>query len=288
MKGWVFYNKSLVQGKDQLLSLDDRGFLYGDGVFETLRAYDCKVFRLEKHLQRLMKSLRAIRLSLPYQLKELEDAIYKTLAANHLQDAYLRLTVTRGVGGIGVDLPETSTPTLLIVAKEFVPYPEYLYQEGMKTIISKIRQNLSSPLSEIKSLNFLNNILARAEAREMGYDDALLLNSEGYLCEGSVSNLFLVREEKLITPDKTCGILLGITREAIIELALKSGIKVEERKISPSELMEADECFLTNTLMEVMPVTEVNGKKIGKGLPGSLTLHLQELYKGLVRKELGI
>jgi branched-subunit amino acid aminotransferase/4-amino-4-deoxychorismate lyase len=152
----------------------------------------------------------------------------------------------------------------------------------MKTVISEIRQNLSSPVPRIKSLNFLNNILVGVEAREKGYDEAILLNTEGLVCEGTVSNIFLVKHGTLITPDRESGILPGITREAIIELALREGIRVEERKVSPSELKEADECFMTNTLMEVMPISEIDGKKIGQGRPGPLTLRFMEWYKDLV------
>jgi branched-chain amino acid aminotransferase len=288
MEELVWLNGTLCPKKDAKISIDDRGFLLGDGVFETMRSYGSRVFRLDKHLTRLFDSLAIVHLSIPYTSVELGKAVNDTLEANQLQEAYIRLTVTRGQGGKGIDPPETPSPTIIIVARKFIPYPEQVYKEGLKTGISGIKQNLSSSIARIKSLNFLDHILARIEAREKGLDEAILLNTEDFICEGTVSNIFLVKHGNLITPDKESGILPGVTREAVTELALREGIRIEERKVQPSELKEADECFLTNTLMEVMPVSEIDGKKVGQGRPGPLTLHFMEWYKDLVRKELGI
>ena len=288
MEEIVFLNGSLVPKGDAKISIDDRGFLLGDGVFETMRSYGGKVFRLDKHLKRLFDSLAIIHLQIPYQQEELAQAVYDTLKTNQLQEAYIRLTVTRGQGGKGIDPSEKPSPTIVIVAREFIPYPEQVYKEGLKTGISGIKQNLSSSIARIKSLNFLDHILARIEARERGLDEAILLNTEGFVCEGAVSNIFLVKNGNVITPDRESGILPGVTREVIIELALREGIRIEERKVKPSELKEADECFLTNTLMEVMPVSEIDGVKIGTEKPGSLTLTFAEWYKDLVRKEVKI
>lgn len=288
MEEWVFLNGSLVPKEDAKISVDDRGLLLGDGVFETMRSYGGKVFRFDKHLKRLFDALAVIHLSITYQPDELKDALYDTLKANQLQNASIRLTVTRGQGGRGINIPENPSPTVIITAREFIPYPERFYQEGMRTGISEIRQNLSSPVPGIKTLNFLNNILARIEAREKGLDEAILLNTDGFVCEGTVSNIFLVKKGTIITPDRESGILPGVTREVIIELALREGIRIEEKKVKPSELKEADECFLTNTLMEIMPVSEIDKRKVGKGKPGPLTLHLMEWYEDLVRKEVKI
>jgi len=288
MEELVWLNGLLCPQKEAKIAIDDRGLLFGDGVFETMRSYRGKVFRLGRHLSRIFDSLAVIRLSISYEPEELKDAVYDTLKANRLQDAYIRLTVTRGQGGRGIDLPEGTLPTVIITARDFIPYPTRFYRESMKAGISEIQQNSSSPVSRIKSLNFLSNILARTEAREKGYDEAILLNTEGLVCEGTISNIFIVKDGTLITPNKESGILPGITREIIIELAIRKGIRIEERKVKPSELKEADECFLTNTLMEVMPVCEIDGKKIGEGKPGPLTLHFIEWYKDLVRKELGM
>jgi branched-chain amino acid aminotransferase len=286
MEEKVFLNGSLVPKGEAKISIDDRGLLFGDGIFETMRSYGGMVFRLDKHLTRLFDSLAIIHLSIPYQKGDLAQVIYTTLKANQLEEAYIRLTVTRGEGGRGVDLPEKSFPTIIIVTRAFVPYPNHGYREGLKTGISGIKQNLSSPVTRIKSLNFLPNILARIEAKQKGLDEAILLNTDGFVSEGTVSNLFIVRHGMLITPDRESGILPGVTREAVIELASKEGITVEEKKVRLSELMEADESFLTNTLMEIMPVSEIDGRKIGKGKPGPVTRNLMEWYKDLVRKEL--
>jgi branched-chain amino acid aminotransferase len=288
MEELVWLNGTLCPKKEAKIPIDDRGFLFGDGVFETMRSYGGKVFRLDKHLTRLFDSLAIVHLSIPYTSVELGKAVNDTLEANQLQEAYIRLTASRGQGGRGIDLPEKSSPTVLIVAREFVPYPPQVYREGMRVMISGIQQNLSSPTARIKSLNFLDHILARIEARERGLDEAILLNMDGFVCEGAVSNIFIVRQGTLSTPDRESGILPGVTREVIIELALREGIRIEERKVKPSELKEADECFLTNTLMEVMPVSGIDGRKVGKGKPGPLTLHLMEWYKDLVRKEVRI
>jgi branched-chain amino acid aminotransferase len=288
MEELVWLNGSLCPKKEAKISIDDRGFLLGDGVFETMRSYNHKVFRLGRHLNRFFDALAIIHLSVPYQPKELEKAIYNTIQANRIQEAYIRLTVTRGQGKKGIDLPEKLSPTIIIDAREFVPYPLSLYKEGLRTAISGIRQNLSSPIACIKSLNFLDHILARVEARQKGLDEAILLNTDGFVSEGTVSNIFMVKQGVLITPCIESGILPGITREVVIELALKEGIRIEERNISPSELTEAEECFFTNTLMEVMPIAEIDGRKVGEGIPGTFTLHFMEWYKSLIKKELGI
>ena len=288
MEELVWLNGTLCPKKDAKISIDDRGFLLGDGVFETMRSYKGRVFRLDKHLTRLFDSLAIVHLSIPYTSVELGRAVNDTLEANQLQEAYIRLTVTRGQGGKGIDPPETPSPTIIIVARKFIPYPEQVYREGLTTGISEIKQNISSPTARIKSLNFLDHILARIEAKQKRLDEAILLNTGDFICEGTVSNIFIVRQGSLITPDRESGILPGVTREVIIDLALREGIRIEERKVKPSELKEADECFLTNTLMEVMPVSEIDGRKVGQGRPSSFTLHFMEWYKDLVRKELRI
>jgi len=287
MEEKVFLNGSLVPKQKAKISIEDRGLLYGDGVFETMRSYEGKVFRLDRHLKRLFDSLTLLRLPMPYQQKEIGEAIYGTLKANQLHEAYIRLTVTRGEGGRGIDLPEKPSPTIIIVAKEFVPYPSHLYREGLRTGIAEIKQ-ISSPLNQTKSLNFLHNILARIEAKQRGLNEVILINSNGFVSEGTVSNIFMIKNGTLITPDKESGILSGITRNTVIELAIHEGIGVEERKVNPSELMEADEVFLTNTLMEIMPVTEIERVKIGQGKPCPLTLKFMGWYRDLVRRELAI
>jgi branched-chain amino acid aminotransferase len=280
----VFLNGSLVAGEEARISVDDRGLLFGDGLFETMRSYGGKVFRMDRHLGRLFDSMETIRIRLPYDTKELEEAIYATIRANHLPDAYIRLTITRGAGGRGLDPPESSCPTVVIVARELIPYSAHLYHAGMKVDIARNARSLPSPLSRLKSLNFLNNVLARIEARERGTDEAILLNSNGFVSEGTVSNVFLVREGVLITPDVESGILPGITRETILDLAREKRISLEERLVNTTELFEAEEIFLTNTLMEIMPVSEIDGARVGKDIPGALTYTFMNEYSRRVRK----
>ena len=284
MEERVFLNGSLVTREEARISVDDRGLLFGDGLFETMRSYGGKVFRMDRHLRRLFDSLETVRICLPYDTKEIEEAVYATIRANHLPDAYVRLTITRGVGVRGIDPPENPCPTIVIVARELIPYSAHLYHAGMKVGIARNARSLPSPLSRLKSLNFLGNILARIEARERGMDEAILLNSKGFVSEGTVSNVFLVREGILTTPDEESGILPGITRETILDMAREKRIGLEERLVNTAELFEAEEIFLTNTLMEIMPVSELDGVRVGKDIPGALTCTFMDGYSRRVRR----
>jgi branched-chain amino acid aminotransferase group I len=280
MEQIVYLNGSLVPRSQARISPFDLGFLYGYGLFETMRAYSGRVFRLEKHLERLSKSAKA--LSLPLDAFDLKRACHDTLKANKLKEARIRLTVSIGEGEAAPDLPKHPRPTVLVVATSYTPPPTEAYRKGYKTVVSSIHQNSHSPLSRLKTVNYLNNILARREAKEKGADEAILLSERGLLCEGSTSNIFLVSQGTLITPNEESGCLPGITRQVVIELGKELGLKVAEREVRLEELLNADEAFLTSSLIELMPLTEVNGKPIDRG---KVTERLMSAYKEAVIRE---
>jgi len=277
----VYLNGSLLPLSQARLSPLDYGFLYGYGLFETMRAYSGRIFRLEKHLARLSRSAKLLGIDLKSDIPDLEKALYNTLQANNLSNARIRLTLS---GGEGEPVPDLlpQNPTVIIVARRYTPYPPQVYQQGFKAIVSRIRRNTQSPASVIKSLNYLDNLLARRETKLAGADEAILLNEQGFLAEGSMSNIFLVSDNTLLTPSEDSGILPGITREVILELAPSMDMKTIERKITLKELLQADEAFFTNSLIEIMPLTQVNGQNIGSGRAGTVTQRLIAAYKELV------
>ncbi len=275
-KELVYMNGVLAPKEEAKVSVFDRGFLYGDGVFETIRIYAGKPFMIDEHITRLLNGLKTVRFKkLPSGLKVHSE---KVIEANGIGNGVLRIEVTRGEASDNVE------PTVVITAKETVPYAEELYTKGFRTIISKVRKDHYSPICNIKSANFQVFLLAKYEAVDAGVDEAILLNHEGFIAEGSVSNVFILKAGRLITPSIESGILPGITRKVVIEIAQKMGLKVEERGILPEELYSADEAFLTNSLMEVMPLVDVDKKPIGDGLPGKTTLNIHKSYKEMVRE----
>jgi branched-chain amino acid aminotransferase len=276
----VYFNGSLMPLSQARLSPLDYGFLYGYGLFETMRAYSGRIFHLKKHLARLSRSAKLLGIDLE-SIPDLEKALYNTLQANNLSHARIRLTLS---GGEGEPVPDLfiRAPTVLIVARSYTPYPRQVYEQGFKAIVSRIRRNTQSPASAIKSLNYLDNLLARQEAKLAGADEAILLNEHGFLAEGSMSNIFLVSDNALLTPSEDSGILLGITREVVLELAPSLDIKTTERKIALKELLQADEAFFTNSLIEIMPLTQVDEQNIGSGRAGAVTQRLIAAYKELV------
>ncbi|MBI5406268.1 MAG: branched-chain-amino-acid transaminase [Nitrospirae bacterium] len=278
----IFLNNSLVPEEAAKVSVLDRGFLYGDGVFETLRVYSGTIFHCNDHLDRLFQSAEAIYLQLPFTRDYLIEALYKTLEANHLNDAYLRLSVTRGVSEPGLDIGGCPSSTLTIIAKEFSGYPDNLYQSGIRAAVVNTRRIPASALNPaIKSLNFLNNIMARVEATRLNAAEAIMLNMEGYVAEGTVSNIFMVKDGIVKTPPLSAGILNGVTRSIVIDLLKENGIPVIEQAFYPNEFYTADECFVTSTLYEVMPMTSINGSAVGSGQPGSLTQTILNLFRRL-------
>lgn len=277
---WVYLNDKFVPEEEAVVSVFDHGFLYGDGVYETMRAYRGRVFQLAEHLARLERSASRILLHLPASQDRLAALVRESLERNQLPEAYLRVTVSRGPGEIGLDPALSKSPTLVIIAKPFHPYPVSFYTEGVAAIVAKTRRNAPEALPpQVKSLNCLNNVLAKLEAKAAGVHDALMLNQQGELTEGTTSNVFVVKSGRLRTPKVECGILDGITRSVLLRLAHEQGITTEEMRLTGDDLFTADECFLTNTTQEVLPVTRVDGRMIGDGRPGPFTRRLHDLFR---------
>jgi branched-chain amino acid aminotransferase len=279
----VYLNGKMVPKEDAKVSVFDHGYLYGDGIYETLRAYEGTLFRLDRHLQRLKHSADSISLNLPLPLDKIGDALNRTVSENKLSDAYVRIQISRGVGEIGLDPALCPEPTTVIVAKQFKEYPRELFENGVSLAIVRTRRNHPLALSpSIKGTNFLNNILARMESIRADAYEAVMLNWEGYVAEGTISNIFFVKSGVLCTPSLETGILEGVTRGLVLELARKERIETREALIKPEELLGADECFITNTTVEVMPVTSIDKTLIGSGKPGPITAALRKAYKNEV------
>lgn len=280
---WVFLNDRFVPKKEAVVSVFDHGFLYGDGVYETIRSYGPRIFMRDQHLTRLRRSAEAIGLVIPIPLSQWPDLLHEAMRLNEVGndrlDAYLRITVSRGEGEIGLDPSLCPHPTVVIMTKALQPFPPDLLRDGVSLTVAKTRRNLPEALSpQIKATNFLNNILAKRESIAAGTFDSLLLNWRDDLTECTISNLFFVSGRTLQTPALDCGILDGITRTIVISLAHEEGLPVEEGRYQIASLRQADECFLTNTTMEIMPVTRVDSFSIGTGLPGPHTRRLQALF----------
>lgn len=264
---YIYMNNALVPRSEAKVSVFDHGFLYGDGVYETMRVYDGVVFMFDEHLRRLFRSASLIGLDIPKDINEIKSAVFDTLRANALKNAYLRITVSRGSGPIGLDPDLCSQPTFIVIAEEMKEYPSNLYEKGIKVIVAKTRRNLKEALNpQIKSLNFLNNILAKIEAKKESAYEAIMLNHLGQITEGTISNVFFYKDDVLCTPSVECGILDGITRGTVLDLATREGLMVREGFFSQEEFMDADEVFITNTTIEIMPVSVVNVReyKIGE------------------------
>lgn len=256
---YVYLNNKIVPASEAKVSVFDHGFLYGDGIYETMRVYDGVVFMLDEHIERLYRSASFIGLDVPKKISDIKIAIYETLKANSLTNAYVRLTISRGQGPIGLDPDLCKDPSFVIMANEFKNYPKSYYEKGIKLIISSVRRNLKEALNpQIKSLNFLNNILAKIEAKQKDAYEAIMLNASGHLTEGTISNIFFVKDGILCTPSVECGILDGITRAIAIDLAIKNGAEVKEGQFNLKDLYSASEVFITNTTMEVMPISRID------------------------------
>jgi len=276
-----FYDK-----QDAKISVYDHGFLYGDGVFEGMRSYGGKVFRLPQHLERLWASAKAIWLTIPMTQEAMAQAVYDTLAINGIRDGYIRLVVTRGAGALGLDPNKCSDPQVVIIADHIQLYPRELYEKGLEIITASTIRNHSAALSpRIKSLNYLNNILAKIEGLQAGCVEALMLNAKGEVAECTGDNIFIVRKGTLMTPPIDAGILEGITRDAVIELAQAAGLPVQQIPLTRHDLFIADECFLTGTAAEIIPVVKLDSRVIGTGQPGPITRQLMQQFAELTRRE---
>jgi len=283
---WIFVDGDFVSKEEAKLSVYDHGLLYGDGVFEGIRAYEGKVFRLREHMERLYASSRAILLEVPYSLEDFEEIVLETLRRNELATGYIRIVVTRGRGDLGLDPRSCPRASVVVIAEPLALFPKELYEKGIRLFtvaVRRPRQDILPP--QVKSLNYLNNIYAKVQARRAGYDEALLLNTEGYVTEGSGENIFLVKDGVLLTPPPWVGILKGITRAAVLELANERGIPAQEEVLTLTDIYTADETFLTGTAAEIVPVVEVDGRTIGTGKPGPITGELLGAFRELTRSE---
>jgi len=281
----VYLNGDLIPRSLARLSPFDHGFLYGYGLFETLRAYDGSIFRLDRHLARLHRSAQTLGIAAKLSSFDLQKACSDVLEANKLSDARLRLTISAGAGDMTPNPDTCSDITVFIAARRLLPLPPETYRRGFRIIVSSLRRNSQSPLSRLKSSCYVENVLARQEARAASADEALVLNERGLVAEGSTSNIFLVKGKLLLTPSIESGALPGITREAVLELAQAMKLEAFEREIELAELTEAAEAFLTNSILEIMPLTRFDDKSLGPGKPGALTERLMSTYKELVEKE---
>ncbi|MCW4037270.1 MAG: branched-chain-amino-acid transaminase [Candidatus Bathyarchaeota archaeon] len=277
----VYIDGKYVPKSEAKISVFDHGLLYGDGVFEGIRSYEGAVFRLDQHLTRLFESAKSIDLQIPLSYEEFKEAILETLRTNKLTDAYVRVVVTRGIGTLGLTPATCPKPTIIIIADHLKPLFEGV---NVKAVVASTRRNAVTALNPmIKSLNYLNNILARIEAIKAKVDEAIMLNQNGTVAEGTGDNVFIVKDEVVITPPPTAGILLGVTRDAVITLAREERIQVLEKDFTVHEVYNADEAFLSGTAAEIVPLVEVDGKKIGNGNVGSITSKLIEKFKRIRR-----
>jgi len=275
----VYIDGKFLPESEAKISVFDHGFLYGDGVFEGIRAYNGVVFKLGEHVDRLYDSARFLNIEIPMSKEELIHAILETVRRNGLKSCYIRVIVTRGVGDLGLDPRRCRKPTVIIIAK---PMARLLGEKPISLIISSVRRDgIDATNHQAKSLNYLNSVLAKMEAINAGADDAVMLDNRGFVSEATAENIFIVKGGKIITPPPSSGILMGITRECVIEIAKRLGYEVVEREITPFEVMTADEVFLTGTAAEIVPVERVNGRRIGLRVPGPITERLMREFDGL-------
>ncbi|MFC1532780.1 branched-chain-amino-acid transaminase [Thermodesulfobacteriota bacterium] len=268
----VYINGDFFQKENAKISVYDHGLLYGDGIFEGIRVYQGKIFKLKEHLERLYKSARAIRLNVPLDLHEMEKAVLETVKKNKKENGYIRLIITRGAGNLGMDPMRCEKATIIIIVDDIQLYPEEYYRKGIKIITASSRRISPDSLDpRIKSLNYLNNIMAKLEADNAGCLEAVMLNKEGFVAECTADNIFIVNGDNLLTPSGSKGALDGITKKVVMGLAEKNGINIKEAELTQYDLYNADECFLTGTGAEIMPVIQIDGRKIGNGKPGEIT-----------------
>ncbi len=285
MSRQIWINGKLLPKEQATVSVYDRGLLYGDGIFEGIRAYNGRVFRMKEHLDRLWDSARAIALEIPISKEEMDKAIYETLKANDLPHGYIRLIVTRGAGSLGLNPFNSSNPQVIIIADTIALYPPELYESGLEIVTaSTIRNHPAALNARIKSLNYLNNIMAKVEALNAGCKEALMLNHKGEVSECTGDNIFLIKDGTLFTPPMSAGILGGITRDAVMELAAAAERECQEVTLTRHDVYVADECFLTGTAAEVIPVVKIDGRPLGDGKPGPVTLDIKERFHKLVRE----
>lgn len=282
----IYLDGKMVDKANATVSVFDHGLLYGDGVFEGIRAYSNLVFKLKEHVERLYESAHTLMLTIPLTRQEMEQAVVDTLKANNLSDAYIRLVVTRGPGDLGLDPRKCAKATIFIIADKIALYPKEIVEKGLPLVtVPTVRNHVEALNPQLKTLNYLNNILAKIEAINAGVNEGILLNAQGYVTECTGENIFYVRGNSLVTPPPYVGILKGITRGAVMELAAKAGMKVTEEVFTRHDLYTADEVFLTGTAAEIIPVSKIDNRPIGDGKPGKTTLKLLEAFHKIVKIE---
>ena len=282
----IYLNDQLVDASEAKVSVFDHGLLYGDGIFEGIRLYNGCVFKLKEHLERLEYSAKSIMLEMPWTLQQISDAVCETCRANGLKDGYIRLVVTRGVGSLGLSIKNCDKPQLIVIADTIQLYPQEFYDNGLAIITVPTRRcNPAALPPSVKSLNYLNNILAKIEAQHLGYHEAIMLNDQGYIAECTGDNVFIIHKGELITPSASAGALKGITRDTALEIADEIGIPWREANMTRYDVWVADELFLTGTAAEIVPIVEVDARKIGDGKPGEITSKFLEAFRRRVSLE---
>jgi branched-chain amino acid aminotransferase len=280
----VYIDGKFYGERDAKISVFDHGLLYGDGVFEGIRAYNGRVFKLKEHIDRLFFSAKAILLKLPLSHENICEAVLESCRQNKVRDGYIRLVVTRGAGTLGLNPNRCKNPSVIVIADKIQLYPAEMYERGMKIVTVATTRNLHSALNPaIKSLNYLNNVLAKIEANTAGCEEAIMLNAEGFVAECTGDNIFIVHGKKLLTPPLSAGALYGITRGVVLEMARESGMEVCEPNLTRYDLFNAEECFLTGTGAELIPIVEIDARVIGNGKPGPATRRLVEQYRALTK-----
>ncbi|HOV21735.1 MAG TPA: branched-chain-amino-acid transaminase [bacterium] len=282
----IYLNGKFVSEEEAKVSVFDHGLLYGDGVFEGIRSYNGKIFKLDEHLKRLYNSAKAILLEIPLEFSELKEATIQTVRTNKLKDSYIRIVVTRGVGDLGLDPNKCKIPTLFIIASKIQLYPEVVYEKGIDVVAVATRRNANESINPaIKSLNYLNNILAKIEANNAGATEGIILNQDGFVSEGTGENIFIVKGDTLSTPPVSVGTLEGITRDIVMELGKNIGLKVKEDNITRYDIYTCEEMFLTGTAAEIVPVVKVDGRIIGSAKPGKITKKIRDEFINLTQVE---
>lgn len=281
----IYIDGAFVAQNEAKISVFDHGFLYGDGVFEGIRAYNGRVLKLHEHIDRLYDSAKAIMLDIGVSKDEMVKIVLESLRVNNLKDSYIRLVISRGMGDLGLDPRKCPKPSIICIAAHIAVYPPELYERGLEIVTATVRRNIPEALNpRIKSLNYLNNILAKIEANRQGAPEAIMLNQDGFVAECTADNIFIIKNGRITTPPAYMGALGGITKDTVVEIAKTLGKTVEENVFTRYEVYTADEMFLTGTGAEVIPVTSVDGRSIGNGEVGSLTKELIKAYKDYANK----